>query len=284
MAEWLETYRGVVAAWECDIVEHFTIAYYFDRFADATRNLVELIGEGETLRGAVQKGPARLVTTFQHELRAGAAFHMTSAVMGLDGDTLRLGHQVTESTSGKPVTWVAETLQLPAGLPAATRQRLARMTVAWPGPEVPAPSPLPASRGPMTLRDRVKPWEIDERGVLALPDYVHRFSAAGMQFLNSIGMTGSYMLDNRRGFSTFLLDLEMRADVRAGERVDVTTAVAHLGNTSLRYVHRMTGADGRDIASMVQAGVHLDLDARRPTTIPPAIRDAIGRALNEGAR
>jgi len=28
MAEWTETYRGVVSAWECDIVEHFTIAYY----------------------------------------------------------------------------------------------------------------------------------------------------------------------------------------------------------------------------------------------------------------
>lgn len=279
MAEWIETYRGVVAAWECDIVEHFTIAYYFDRFADATRNLVELIGEGERLLPAVQKGPARLVTTFQHELRAGAAFHMTSAVLGLDGDTLRLGHQVIDSTTGKPVTWVAETLRLPAGIAAATRQRLAHLAVAWPGPEVPAPSPPPKARGSLTLRDRVKPWEIDERGVLALPDHVHRFSAAGMQFLNSIGMTGNYMLDNRRGFSTFLLDLEMTADVRAGERVDVTTAVAHLGNTSLRYVHRMTGADGREIASMVQAGVHLDLDARRPTAIPPAIRDAIGRAL-----
>ena len=125
MAGWLETYRGVVSAWECDIVEHFTIAYYFDRFADATRNLAELIGEGETLLPRIQTGPARLVTTFQHELRAGAAFHMTSAVTGLDGDTLRLGHQVTEATSGKAVTWVDETLRLPPGLPAATRQKLA---------------------------------------------------------------------------------------------------------------------------------------------------------------
>ena len=44
MAEWVETYRGVVNAWECDIVEHFTIAYYFERFADATRNFLELVG------------------------------------------------------------------------------------------------------------------------------------------------------------------------------------------------------------------------------------------------
>ena len=36
MEGWTETWRGIVAPWECDITEHFTIAYYFDRLADAT--------------------------------------------------------------------------------------------------------------------------------------------------------------------------------------------------------------------------------------------------------
>jgi len=31
MDGWTETWRGIVAPWECDITEHFTIAYYFDR-------------------------------------------------------------------------------------------------------------------------------------------------------------------------------------------------------------------------------------------------------------
>ena len=56
MADWIETYRGVVNAWECDVVEHFTIAYYFDRFADASRNFLDLIGEGESLQPAVNEG------------------------------------------------------------------------------------------------------------------------------------------------------------------------------------------------------------------------------------
>ena len=32
---YLETYRGWVAPWECDVVEHLTVAYYFERFADS---------------------------------------------------------------------------------------------------------------------------------------------------------------------------------------------------------------------------------------------------------
>ncbi|MFM9939610.1 MAG: thioesterase family protein [Hyphomicrobiaceae bacterium] len=282
MTEWIESYRGTVSAWECDIVEHFTIAYYFDRFADATRTYLELIGEGETLGRTVGTGASRMVATFQHELRAGAAFHMQSAVVGIDTTTLQLGHQVIDSTTGTVVTWVAETLTLPAAITAASRKRLQALAITWPGPEIPAPTIAKAMAGSLTARDRVKPWEIADNGVLSLPDYVHRFSGAGMHFLTSIGMTATYMQQNRRGFSTFLLDLNLVSGAKVGDRIDVRTTVAHLGNTSLKYVHRMTGADGREIASMVQAGVQLDLDARRPSAIPKEIRDAISRQLAQG--
>jgi len=281
MAEWTETYRGVVSAWECDIVEHFTIAYYFEKFADATRNFVDLIGEGECLAPRVGTGPSRLVATFESELRAGSAFHMTSAITGVDGETLRIGHQLIDTAKGKTVTWLAESLQLPTAIDAGTRGRLAERVVAWPGPEIAPPAPLPASYGDLTARDRVKPWELDDRGRLSLSDHVHRFSGAGMHFLNSIGMTAQYMHANRRGFSTFLLDVALISPAGVGERIDVHTAVAHLGNTSMRYVHRMTGADGRAIASMVQAGVQLDLDARRPAPFPADIRSNISAALGQ---
>jgi acyl-CoA thioesterase FadM len=46
VAKWFETYRGVVNPWECDIVQHPAIAYYFEFFAAATRNLFDLLGEG----------------------------------------------------------------------------------------------------------------------------------------------------------------------------------------------------------------------------------------------
>lgn len=279
MAEWIESYRGVVSAWECDIVEHFTIAYYFDRFADATRNFVELIGLDDELRGHVQTSPARLFTTFAHELRAGAAFHIVSAVTGVEPAALSIGHQVIESTGGKTVTWLAESMPLPASLAPAARRKLEGLVTAWPGPQTPTVPPAVVPTGAITARDRVKPWEISEAGTLALPDIVHRLSGAGMQFLTSIGMTGAFMLDNRRGFSTFLLDLQLASAARSGERVDVRTTPVHLGNTSLRYVHHMTSADGRAIASMAQAGVLLDLDARRPTALPEAIRAAVASRL-----
>ena len=96
MTRWLETYRGVVNPWECDVVQHFTIAYYFDRLADATRNFFDLAGEGDGFDASVLNGPSRGHATFQHELRAGAGFHILTAVSGIDPSALALGHQVVE--------------------------------------------------------------------------------------------------------------------------------------------------------------------------------------------
>src|SRR5262245_35666931 len=279
MAEWIETYRGVVSAWECDVVQHFTIAYYFDRFADATRNFLDLCGDGG-LDAGLGHGPARYHATFLHELRAGAGFHILTAAIGMDARTLQLGHQVLATTTGETVTWVTETLALSQGLPSPTKQKLASLCLPWPGPKV-SDRPIPtAPRGRLTARDRVKPWEIDESGVMSLPAHIHRFSAAGMQTLAAVGMTSRYMHERRRGYSTFELDLTRFVGARLGDIIDVATSVAHLGNSSLRLAHRMTGRNEGEIAFLVQSGVHLDTDARRSVAIPDELRPAIEELLH----
>ena len=114
---------------------------------------------------------------------------------------------------------------------------------------------------------------------MSLPAHVHRFSAAGMQILAAVGMTAAYMHEQRRGFSTFELDLTRVGEANVGDIVDVTTSVSHLGNSSLRFAHRMTGPNGREIAFLVQSGVHLDMDARRSTPIPDELRASIHKLL-----
>jgi acyl-CoA thioesterase FadM len=277
VTKWLETYRGVVNPWECDVVQHFTIAYYFDRFADATRNFFDLIGEGDDLDASVRNGPSRSCATFQHELRAGSGFHILTSVTGIDARALQLGHQVVDSTTGKVVAWLMETRASEA-LHSAAREKLASLST-WPGPKVPD-RPVPrAARGPLTARDRVKSWEIDEDGTMSLPAHIHRFSAAAMHILAAVGMTAAYMHEQRRGFSTFELDLTRVGAANVGDIIDVTTSVAHLGNSSLRLVHRMTGPNEREIAFLVQSGVHLDMDARRSTAIPEELRASMQELL-----
>ncbi|HTW53294.1 MAG TPA: hypothetical protein VME45_15490, partial [Stellaceae bacterium] len=65
-----------------------------------------------------------------------------------------------------------------------------------------------------------------------------------------------------------------------GEAYRIDTGLAHLGTTSLRYLHVMReAASGREIARMDRYGVQLDLDARRPAPLAPALRERAERLL-----
>src|SRR5437762_1491472 len=65
MTNWIETYRGTVPPWECDVTEHFTIAYYFDRLAEAEPNLAHALGLGEACRGRGAAGSNELMWVLQ---------------------------------------------------------------------------------------------------------------------------------------------------------------------------------------------------------------------------
>lgn len=269
MNDWSETYRGAVPAWECDTTEHFTIAYYFDRLDQAGGAIAAELGLAAMWRDGVV--PRCFDLRFAHELRAGAGFHIESAPIGV-ADGLRLGHRVVASASGEIVTWCQESWDLP--LPPERRDAIAPRITAWDGP-APEARPQPAAGARMfpTARGRVRPQDLDENGHLALAASVHRFTESLLQAIGALGLTAEFLDDHRGGFSTFELALRVSGALRLGEPYLVEIGLAHLGNSSLRFVHRLSDPrDGREIARLGQFGVLLDLDARRPMPLPDEVR------------
>ena len=265
MTDWIETYRGSVPPWECDITEHFTIGYYFDRIGQAELNLAEALGLSERLRAG---GFARrYVTRFARELRAGAGFHIDSAPIGLD-DGLRLGHKVIDSASGETVTWVDSAWELPPDPALGSR------VAAWEGPALEKrPEPVSTDGFIATGGGRVRPGDLDENGRYSLAAFVHRFTDASLQLSSAIGMTAPWLAANRRGFSTFEVAMRISGELRLGEPFSVATGIVHLGNSSMRFVHVLRDSrSGAEVARLGQYGVNLDLDARRPAAWPAEAR------------
>jgi acyl-CoA thioester hydrolase len=278
MEGWAETWRGIVAPWECDITEHFTIAYYFDRLADAAST----IAAGLDFKDALQSGGRRFDVRFVRELRAGASFHILSAPTALDEASLRVGHQFVDSANGEVTAWIEETLDIVAApLLHETRDAIARNLLPWPGPAVERrPEPTTFEGFIPTARDRVKPMDLDPDGNFALAAFVHRFTAGCVQALAAIGATATYLETERKGFSTFELALRVAGWPLPGSSVLVETGIVHLGNSSIRFVHRMSDpADGREFARMGQFGVQLDLETRRPAALSEALRAVAARLL-----
>jgi acyl-CoA thioesterase FadM len=278
MDGWTESWRGIVAPWECDTTEHFTIAYYFDRLADASSMMAGRLG----LDGVPRTSGSHFDVRFVRELRAGASFHIASAPIGLDEAALRLGHQFVDSANDEVTAWVEETLDIAAApLPRESKEAIGRLLLPWPGPAVERRTEPITSAGFMpTARDRVKPMDLDADGNFSLSAFVFRFTAGCIQALAAIGATADYMQAERRGYSTFELALQIRKKPRLGSQVLVETAITHLGNSSVRFLHRMRdSADGSEFARLGQFGVQLDLGTRRPAALPEPLKTRAARRL-----
>jgi acyl-CoA thioesterase FadM len=259
----IETYRSIVHPWECDSVDHFTTAYYFAAFASAEWNLLQRLGLDPSQIAALEPGSCR--TRFMHELRAGAPYHIVSGVLDAGPGTARLGHQLFNS----------ETAELSATHLQDYSGTVAKEPIEWPDEK-----PIDGigfdslDRWSPTAANIVYPRDLDHSGRMSLSTLIHYGSDANVQFQNRIGMTSSYMQENRIGFATMAYQIELaRLPRQPGAVVEIESALAHLGRSSLRMAHRVL--DGRTraaIATIAQIGVHFDREARRPAEIPDHIR------------
>jgi acyl-CoA thioesterase FadM len=293
---WLETYRGTVHRWEVDNVDHFTVAYYFERLEDATLALLRALGlDQDSLDGA-----GRVCATldchvrYLRELRVGDILHVRSGVIDVEDDGLVLGHQIFDSGDGALCTSAAQKVALVSPgsrtafpLTRAQREAAAALRVEWePARERVAvrPETLEGVGFLDSARDTIKPREVDALGHAAFPAFIHRFSAANGHILAAFGMTPAYMRTEGRGFSTFEFRLRFPGTLRAGDLVQVRSALLHVGSSSMRFLHAMTNArTGKEVATLEQSGVHLDLAARRPTPLPDHMRDRARTLLLVGA-
>jgi len=282
--DWLETYRGIVYRWEADHNDHLTVAFYFARLGDATFAVLDSLGLGTayTRRRGSLCVTADCYVRYVRELRVGDIMHIVSGVVAVERDALVLGHKLLNSETGEVCTTVEQRVRhvdarrrAARPIPAPLRRTAEGRRVEW---DVPARERRPRPSGlegfHETSRDTVKPDEIDVLGQVALTHYIHRFSAANGHATAVFGITPGYMRDERRGFSTFEFQLELDGALGPGDPIRVRSALVHVGKSSMRLFHVMTNErTGQRVAVLEQLGVHLDMDARRPTPLPDAIRD-----------
>ena len=281
----LETYRGVVYRWEVDHNDHLTVAYYFARLGDATLALLDslaLPSEWEARTWIT----ADCYVRYTQELRVGDIMHVISAPISVEADGLVAGHKLIDSGTGAVTTTFEQQLRLvrldgaPASLSAGDRERIEARRVTWDGPTRERRArPKGVDGLHDSARDTIRPWEAGGSGPAALAAYVHRFSASNSHVLAEFGMTPSYMREQRRGFSTFEFQFAATSALPAATPVVVRSGVLHVGTSSLRLFHVMADArTGAELATLHQAGVHLDHDARRPAPLPQDLAER-ARAL-----
>ena len=278
MTTWIETYRGTVYRWELDNVDHFTVAFYFQRFADATLGLLEPWSWGlPTWRAPGGAVPVDAYVRYLRELRVGDLLHVESGVIAVEDGDIVTGHRLFDSGGG--VVRHRRIAHAPRG-PGGARSGAAQCEAAaaparrrWPGTSRPGSGGRPAGDDGLRGggREFVKPWEIDAFGQCAMSFYVHRFAAANGHAIAAFGMTPAYQRDCRRGYSTFEFQLEFPGRAPRGGPVVVRADSCTWGRRRSGCSTACPTRTGEMVATLDQFGVHLDMDERRPAPLPDVL-------------
>ena len=93
MTNYIETYRGDVSPWEVDSTEHFTVAYYYEKFEAATWRFLKHAGVSPDSCRTTEA-----LTHYKAELRNRDIYRIESACIQ-NGDHSRIAHKLFNAES-----------------------------------------------------------------------------------------------------------------------------------------------------------------------------------------
>lgn len=133
-----------------------------------------------------------------------------------------------------------------------------------------------------TYRGIVNQWETDHWGHMNVQFYMAKISDAAHHYRAAVGMTPSYILNNKKSMVVLTDDIRFIRELRVADPVDIRSAVVGIGNKTMnvRYelIHSITG---RLHASYDSVTGFFDLENRRLLPWPQEIRDKAQELLTD---
>ncbi len=130
----------------------------------------------------------------------------------------------------------------------------------------------------LTYSGVVQSWHCDHMGHMNVTWYVAKFDEATWSFFARLGLTRSYMQENRCGMAAVEQNLKYLRELYAGDVVEIRTRMLELRERVVRFRHEMTLAGTGTLAATADmTTVHLDTVRRKAMAFPAAVREAAER-------
>lgn len=127
--------------------------------------------------------------------------------------------------------------------------------------------------GTLTYRGTVYPWELDHMGHMNVRHYVGKFDSATWALFAELGMTRTYLQDNRRGMAAVEMVVRYLRELNAGDLVHTHTRLVEVGDRKIVFEHDMIEEETGAVAATCRVtGVHIDTDRRKSVRFEEAIR------------
>lgn len=103
MPRFIETYRGAVAAWECDEFGHMNVQFYTARMSDGFWQLLMALGMGPAVRRERQIGIVAIDNSSQYrrEVKAGELIRVESGAVEIGEKSVVFQHRMISGETGE---------------------------------------------------------------------------------------------------------------------------------------------------------------------------------------
>jgi len=287
----IESYRGSVAAWECDQYGHMNVQFYVGRISDAAVTVMLARGMGPKAMARHRLGIAAVDSrvTYRREVRAGALIRMESALKSLDGRKVVFLHRLFDAESGA-LAMQAEVLGLCFDL--ETRKsvpfpeefvRLSRDSMmVGDEPEVQCAIPAPRDGMLPSFCGSVNAWECDQMGHMNVQFYLHRAAEADRQVFAAIGLPPGALRGMGAAIRPLRYHIQFRRELHSGAATAMRSGLRRAGPDHLDLVHQLVNTETGEVSAVIEARVGL-ADAADGRTALPVPADALERAAQIAA-
>jgi len=137
----------------------------------------------------------------------------------------------------------------------------------------------------ITYRGIVYPWQCDHMGHMNVMWYTSKFDEATWNLFAFIGITPTYIREQKRGMAAVQQNTEYKRELAAGDVVIVRSSILEIREKVIRFQHELINDEKNEVAAISElTGVHLDLLTRKACPFPPEILDRAAQSCADRSR
>ena len=271
------TYRGRVAAAECDQMRHMNVQYYIEKNTQALAQLGAMLGLGSGFY------PAGDRILFEREVYAGDVLVMRSGIRKVDGDHLHIASQLQNEETGTVAarfetiariwdTTNGETLPLPDD----AKKRAEAFPIATED-TFPLPRPITGPRlqaelpenTVVTCRRSVNTWEVNSTKIATPAFVISCVSDGAMHFFTHMGVDHAWRIANDTGSAALDYDIVYRRPMPIGTPAEIRSQFLETREKTFRFSHHLCDGGTGDVAVTIEiTAVLFDLTKRKSIKLP----------------
>lgn len=281
MSNYRETYRGSVAAWECDQYGHMNVQFYTARVSDAAASAMLAAGFGRDafIRHKLGIVAVNAEMAYLSELHPGDLIRVESGVVSAEGRKIRFHHRLYNAETGA-LCMKATVLGLcfdleqrkSVSLPEELQKGFQALLVGADEPPMPAAVPGIEQGYVVSGRSPVQPWECDRMGHLNVQFYLSRFAEAEKHLLLALGYGPSRRRSDRVCLRPLRHRIQFKRENHEGAVLVLRSGVRAVEADRLQLYHELYEAESGILSATAEAVVALDaLDGSGLFPLPPDI-------------